>query len=408
MWTRHSPVQVALLAGLLYVPFVGLGYGTDIDITNIRRAGARILDGEYRVSRPPGAFPHELVTGVLDRIGGPTAVAIGSAVAAVCALVLLARIVDDAYGARAGRIAVAVVATQPWFWVTATSLGDYPYTLALVLLGVALARRDARVGAGLAFGLAIGFRSTSALLLGAYLVAELTGRRVDEAPRPWRRVLVTAMTAVVVGALSYIPPWLSTGRSAEFLQNQFEAGSVAVMAARWGVKNVAFFGVVAVVVLVVRAPVVLRVAERIAADVLVRFALLGAVATEALFLRFPWKPVHLLPMIVFLGVLLAANPRVSGRLVGAVVAAQLLLALVSVSLAEPDVADAATSGRFAPGVTRGVVLNELQCRTDYGDWPDLGSIDAEYAAVAAFACQARSWRAGQGPSEPRVPGEPPS
>ena len=167
MWTRRSPVQVALLAGLLYVPFVGLGYGTDIDITNIRRAGARILDGEYRVSRPPGAFPHELVTGVLDRIGGPTAVAIGSAVAAVCALVLLARIVDDAYGARAGRIAVAVVATQPWFWVAATSLGDYPYTLALVLLGVALARRDARVGAGLAFGLAIGFRSTSALLLGA-------------------------------------------------------------------------------------------------------------------------------------------------------------------------------------------------------------------------------------------------
>ena len=46
MWTRRSPVQVALFAALLYLPFVGLGYGTDIDITNIRRSGALILDGE--------------------------------------------------------------------------------------------------------------------------------------------------------------------------------------------------------------------------------------------------------------------------------------------------------------------------------------------------------------------------
>lgn len=405
MWTRRSPVQVALLAGLLYVPFAGLGYGTDIDITNIRRAGARILDGEYRVSRPPGAFPHELITGVLDRIGGPTAVAIGSAVAAVAALVLLARIVDDAHGARAARIAVVVVATQPWFWVAATSLGDYTYTLALVLLGVLLARRDARIAAGAAFGLAIGFRSTSAVLFGAFLLAELTGRR-DAGERPWRRVIVTATTAVVVGASSYIPPWLSTGRSAEFLQNQFEAGSFAVMAARWGVKNIAFFGALTVVVLLVRAPVLLRVIDRVADDVLVRFALLGAVATEALFLRFPWKPVHLLPMVVFLALLLAANADVTGKLVGAVVAAQLLLAVVSVSLAEPDVADAATTGRFAPGVTRGVVVNEIQCRLDAGDWPDLWSIDAEYRAVEVFACQARSWRAGKGPSEPRTPGDP--
>ena len=122
MWTRRSPVQVALFAALLYLPFVGLGYGTDIDITNIRRSGALILDGEYRVSRPPGAFGHELTTGLLDRVGGSVAVALGSVAAAVCALVLLARIVERAYGARSGRIAVVVVATQPWFWVAATSL----------------------------------------------------------------------------------------------------------------------------------------------------------------------------------------------------------------------------------------------------------------------------------------------
>ncbi|MDZ7674599.1 MAG: hypothetical protein U5K30_05975 [Acidimicrobiales bacterium] len=400
-----SPTRLALLCGLLYLPFIGLGYGTDIDITNILRSGESILAGDYRYSRPPGAFPYELLVGGLDRIGGPALVNLASAAAAIAGLVSLARIVERNHGARAGRIAVIVVATQPWFWVAATSLGDYLFALALLLVGIDAAQRDARIAAGLAFGLAVGFRSTTCLLVAAYLLAEVTGRSVRHpdgtGDRKWRDAFVTGVGAAVVGAAMFVPPWLSVGQTTQFLDNQLRTGDVLVMLARWGVKNAAFFGVIAIVLLLVRAPVLFAGLDRFRSLVMVRFAVFGGLVTELLFLRFPWKPVHLLPMAVCVAILLAVSPRTSNRLVAGVVASQLALAVVSVSIAEPDVADAATDGQFAPGLTRGVVVNDIDCRLDppfAGDWPDLSTPEADFAAVDLFACQARSWRAGEGPS----------
>lgn len=406
-----TPTRLALLAGLLYLPFIGFGYGTDIDITNIRRSGNSILEGDYRYSRPPGAFAHELVTGVLDRLGGAVLVNLGSVAAAVVALVALGRVVERRHGARAARIAIVVVATQPWFWVAATSLGDYAYALAMVLVGIDAAQRDRRVAAGLAFAVAVGFRSGSALLVAAFLLAEATGRPdTDEGRprRPWRAIVVTGAIATVVGLCLYIPPWLSAGRTAQFLQNQLRRGDLDVMIARWGVKNVAFFGIVLLLVLLVRAPVLFGPLRRFPDLVLVRFAVYAAVVTELLFLRFPWKPVHLLPMALCLALLLAIG-KAGNRLVAVVVAAQVLLAVISVSIAEPDVADAATSGRFQPGFTKGVVVNDVSCRLEQdfdGTWPDLLTPAADFAAVEVFVCQARSWRAGEGPDEPRTPDEP--
>lgn len=402
------PVRLALLASVLYVPFVGLGYGTDIDITNVLRSGETILDGDYRYSRPPGAFPHEAITGLLDHLGGPTLVNLGSAVAATAVLVTLAHLVSRRHGDRAGRIVVAITATQPWFWVAATSLGDYVYALAFLLLGIDAAQRDRRILAGLAFGTAIGFRSGTGFLVAAYLLAEVTGASVDDPPasravpdrgRRWRPVILTGVVTGLLGAAWFVPPWLSVGRTAQFLDNQLRAGDLFVMVGRWGVKNIAFFGVLTIVVLLVRAPVLLAALGQFRHVVLVRFAVFAAIAAEGLYLRFPWKPVHLLPVAVCLALLVALGPRTTNRFVAVVVATQLLLAVVSVSVAEPDVVDDASSGRFAPGFTPGVVLNEIECRTDPpfdGDWPALDTVEADLAAVRVFQCQARSWRAGEG------------
>ena len=406
---RHvGPRLLALLAGLLYLPFVGLGYGTDIDITNIRRSGETILDGGYRYSRPPGAFPHEAITGVLDRLGGAVAVNLGSVAAAVITLVSLAHLVERRHGPRPARIAVLIAATQPWFWVAATSLGDYLYALAALLLGVDAAQRDRRIVAGIAFGTAIGFRSGTALLVAAYLLAELTGGSADDEEgtglreagrRHWGPAMRTAIVAGLLGAAWFVPSWLSVGRTTRFLDNQLRAGDFFVMVGRWGVKNMAFFGLFTLAVLLVRAPVLLAALARFRTLVLVRFAVFAALTTEALYLRFPWKPVHLLPVAVCIAILVAVSPRASNRFVGAVVASQVLLAFVSISVAQPDVVDNATSGRVAPALTAGVVLNEIDCRIDppyAGVWPDLDSPDADFAAVRAFQCQARSWRSEDG------------
>lgn len=398
--------RLGALFGFLYLPFTGFGYGTDVDITNLLRSGDSLLDGRYRYSRPPGALPYEALVGVLDRVGGPTAINVASALMATAALVVLGRLVTDEFGDRAGRIAVVVLGTQPWFWVAATSLGDYVFALGFLLVGIHAARRDRRILAGIAFAFAVGFRSGTVLLVGAYLLAELVGTadtpsRLDR-PRPtreqrWRAAFLTGATTALVGLVWFIPPWLSVGRTSRFLMNDFETAGPVTMVGRWGVKNVAFFGIFTLVVLAVGAPVLIAALRRLPTSTLVRAAVFVAVVAELLFLRFPWKVVHLLPLALCVAILLAASPRTTNRFVAVVVASQVLLAVVSFTIAEPDDPNDATTGRLHVEPTWGVVVNELDCRIDppHGDeWPDIRSPEADYAAIDVFTCQARSWRAG--------------
>ena len=63
----------------VYLPFVLLGYGTDIDVGNVLEAGRRWLDhGDYAVSRVPGAAIHEVSTAFLDDVGGSVLVNVAS------------------------------------------------------------------------------------------------------------------------------------------------------------------------------------------------------------------------------------------------------------------------------------------------------------------------------------------
>lgn len=409
-WPALTSRRLALLAGVLYVPFTAFGYGTDVDITNVLRSGESLLDGDYRYSRPPGALPYEALVGVLDRFAGPVAVSLASAVAAVLLLVLLARVVAEELGEGRARAAVVVVATQPWFWVASTSLGDYVFALALLLAGLLAARHDRRILAGLAFATAIAFRSSTAFLVWALLLAELVGSRhgLEGEPHPaprrrWGDAAITAGVTAAAALVWFVPSWLSVGRTRAFLVNEFETTGFLAMVGRWGVKNIAFFGVPGLIVLAALSPILLAALRLARTSVLVRFAVLAAVVAELLFLRFPWKLVHLLPVLVCLAVLLAASPRLRPWHVAALVASQVVLAFASITVAEPDVTNAATSGRLHLGVAWGVVVNDLDCRLDppHGDggWPDLDTPAADYAAIDAFTCQARSWRPGGIPDD---------
>ncbi|MEM9204477.1 MAG: hypothetical protein AAGC53_22785, partial [Actinomycetota bacterium] len=55
-----------------------LGYGTDIDVANVLRAGESFFDGDYQLSRPPGNLPYEIVAYLLDAGFGSVGVVIGS------------------------------------------------------------------------------------------------------------------------------------------------------------------------------------------------------------------------------------------------------------------------------------------------------------------------------------------
>ena len=393
---RSTSPRAGVVVGLcvlVYLPFTLLGYGTDIDVANVLRAGHSWLDGEYEMSRGPGATVHELGTALLDQIGGSVAVNLVSVAFAALALWSVHSLTGRD-GARWPAWSVVVLATNPWFWIAATSLGDFVWALGLVLAGAVAAQRNRRLVAGVLFGLSMGCRASSVLLVVAWLLAEGWGHRDRRVP--WRATGVTALAALVVGVICFIPPWLDAGRSLSFLDNELDFVGAGVHLGRWAVKNVAVIGVLAGVVLVCGFRHLTAALGRWNTSVIVRFAVLMVVFSELLFFRLPFKPLHLLPVIAGLVLLLGASPRVTQRFLAVLVVAQLAGGLVGTTLAAPDDEDAARTGSIELGLRAGPLLTDVRCRLDdrdLGPWPDPDTLAARQRAGANAACQNEAWRA---------------
>ncbi len=392
---RRRPWPLLGLCVLVYLPFTFLGYGTDIDVANVLRAGRSWLDdGDYQLSRGPGAAVHEVATAALDRLGGSVLVNIAAVGFAALALWAVHELVRHDDGERPGG-ALLVLASNPWFWIAATSLGDFVWALGIALAAAVAAQRDRRVVAGALFGLAIGCRASTVLLVIAWLAAERWGSSTQRVR--WRATCVTAGVALLVGVLCFLPPWLDAGRSLSFLDNELEFAGVGVHLGRWLVKNAAVIGVLAGTVLLVGARHTWGALTRWQVSTVARFAVLTIGLSELLFLRFPFKPLHLLPVVAGLALLVGSTPSVSRRWLAALLVAQLVGGLVGTTLAAPDVPDAAQSGRLDLGLHAGPLLTDVRCRLDdrkRGPWPDAASVAATERADDNASCQNRAWRAG--------------
>lgn len=389
----ERPTLLALVGAAVLVPLTFLGPGTDIDVANVLRAGEQVLDdGSYEPSRWPGALPHEVATAALHRLGGWVLVNLASLAFGALALASAGRLLALEGVRRPGWV-VLLVWANPWFWIAATSLGDYTWALGLLLGGAVQARSGRRVPAGLLFGLAIGMRSSTVLLVGAWLLAERTGAPSGRAP--WRAVGLTAAVACALGSAWFVPSWLAADRTTRFLDSGLSFEGFAVHLGRWAVKNLAAVGPAALVVLLVGIPVLLAALRTWRTSAVVRFAIVGAIASQLVYLRLPLKIVHLLPVVALVALLAVASPTARARWLAALVGAQLLLAVVSVTVAAPDELDRARSAELSPGVVAGVVVNDVRCRLDDLDSgprpaPQTGAAVAR--SGEAFACQHRAWR----------------
>ncbi len=397
-----SGVGILLAAiGLLYLPLAFLGYGNDIDVPNLLRAGRAFMEsGHYEMSRGPGEVITEVGVGVLDRVGGSVLVnltTVGFALLALWALFQLVR--DD--GARWPAWSVAVLAANPWFIIAATSLLDSVWSLAMLLTGVHACRRHRRVVGGLLFAVSIGMRGSTVVLVLAWFVAERLGAP-DRRP-PWKATLTTAAIGLGVGLLWFVPPWLAADRSSDFLDNQLDYLGLSVHLGRWAVKNAAVAGLLAGIVLLVGLPRLFGALARWRQSDIVRFAALILVVSEILFFRFPFKPTHLLPVVLATALFVGASPLVTHRWVTALVVAELISALVGTTIASPDVVDAARGGQLEVAITHGVLLRDVQCRLDDrqdGPWvhPELN--ESTQRAAENARCQSRSWRASPENQQP--------
>lgn len=210
---------------------------------------------------------------------------------------------------------------------------------------------------------------------------------------------MTGGAAALVGALCFVPSWVDAGRSFDFLKHQEPFAGWGLHAGRWAVKNAAVIGVPAGIVFLLGIRRGFGALARWKASVVVRFAVLLIVASEVLFLRLPLKPVHLLPVVVGVALLVGASPAVKQRWLLALVAAQLLGGVVGTTIGEPDIPHNARSGKVVLRLTEGPLLNDVRCRLDDrrdGPWPDAtertGFRAASTRSAILFDCQSETWK----------------
>lgn len=362
------------------VPLCFFGPGTDLDAGAVLLSGSRIVHGGYVASRAPGAPVHEALVGVLDVVGD-WAPNLLSMVAAVALFFAVARLLARE-GVPRPWLAAALIGASPWFQIASTSTVDFVAAIALLVGAALVLRRGHAVWAGVLCGLSVGMRMSGVLLVLALLAADATGHD----PR-WRRALRALVVAGVVSVLCFLPPYFAADESLDFARNDFTTSSPSAHLGRAFVKNLAYFGPLTLLLVAVAVPAVWQLRASWRDRFVVRFAALGFVVSEALFIRFPWKLGHLIPAMVCLALLLAEALRDRPRLFVAIILAQLSLGLVNIEFVRPNVPNAATSAELEVRFRRGPVFTDTACRradTGAARSLDVERIDAVWNCAKPF------------------------
>lgn len=357
-----SERALVAITAAVSLPILWLGYGTDLDIGDVLAAGARIRELDYAPSRNPGVPVVEAIVAVLDPIGGHILVNLATAAALVATVVGTARLVR-AWGHANGDLVALAFLASPIVVVSGTQTADFLWATAFFTWGALALVRGRPVPAGVLFALTLGSRSSSLVMVTALLVAV----GWDRSQR--RSAVVAAGVAVPCAALLYVPVWLSYDRTLRFLDATDGWVSLSNNLARFLLKNYAAAGVSLVVVLAVAAPALLRALRNWDRDPMLRFAVLGLLAIELLFLRMPWKPAHLVPAVLAFVLWIGASERNRRPFLWVVVAA---IAVNGLVVFRPFVADKPNStggGDFAPTITVGWLANDIRCRAEYMDEP---------------------------------------
>lgn len=182
---------------------LNLGYGADSDAWRVAIT-ARWLwaHHEYLPSRLPGYPLHELSAALLIG-GGWLATNTATMLVSLAGVFLFAAILKRCAVEPKGLLTLTFAFT-PLLWINSTVTMDYLWALTFVLAAYLLLLHHRPGMAGVALGLAAGFRLVSLALLGPFLLILLRERRFGAAAR-------ATLTALATAAAVFTPVWARYG-----------------------------------------------------------------------------------------------------------------------------------------------------------------------------------------------------
>ena len=354
-----------LLALLMYLPFIFLGYGSDMDTYRVLWTGKRFITlFDYVPSRPPGFLVFETITNLLNQLGGSLLTNLGVLAMSLVILYSYQRILKY-YAIPHARLLVLSLMVLPWYWAASTCTMDYCYALGFSLLAFVLLLDGKGAWAGIAIGLAIGSRISAGITCaGIWLFLMLSNK-------PLRRQLwICALAAGLVGILVYVPSADFKGWNLSFLKPAVggsEYWSLFLRAGRFFYKSLTFWSipVVAVIigVLVYGLTRLKLIRQSVWAQVAL-FSLMMVLAYEAFYFYIPTEPTYLLPgvpfMLILLGIILKDKRRVLVLIFGLLLVSN----FVTIEFARPNLVNKATAAEYGFWVTPGHLVEDVQARTD--------------------------------------------
>ena len=192
---------ILLIVFLSRTPFLSAGFGSDDDAWRVAVAALRLRDtGEYIPSRRPG-YPVQEYTTALFVPYGAVAVNLLSVLMALVATACFAKILLQMQH-REPYLAALAFAFVPMVYIASVSAMDYIWALAFVLLALLGALAQRATLSGVALGLAVGTRITSALFLLPLAITLYERNRWGTA---LTRIATLAATAGIISALAFYP-----------------------------------------------------------------------------------------------------------------------------------------------------------------------------------------------------------
>lgn len=236
--------------------------------------------------------------------------------------------------------------------------------------------------AGVLFALAIGSRLSTGFVVAAFLVAD------GWDPSRRRRCVLTALVAAPLGAALYVPSWLAFDRSLAFLESADGYRGFFSNVGLFLYKGYAATGIALIAVLALTVPALWRTLARWRQDPMVRFSVLSLLVTLGLFLQLPWKLAHLLPSLLAALLWLGATPWGGNRrFLWLVVAAMAVNGIVTFRPLAPNDPDEATTGTWNPAISPGLLVNDIDCRSEY-----MQQAPSQQAIKEAWSCTLKPLR----------------
>ncbi len=337
----------ALVYVLSRIPWLDMGYGTDPDAWRVALTADYLwTEGEYLPSRLPGYPLHEFVTAGLIK-GGWVLTNLSTVAVSLAGVYLFAQLAKKLELSSRGVLTLSF-AFAPLLWINSVMTMDYMWSLTFILAAYLALLHRQPTAAGIALGVAAGFRLTA---LGMLVPFWLLLWRSDE--RGALRPLTLTSVAITLGV--FTPALMEYGLN--FLNFYDQSVSATEFVRRLGKDALGIAGALAVLgALALSLPRLRRLPGDLARDPNVLVWVAVGVVYFGSYTRLPHEIAYLIPVFPFGFFLLSRY--VSRGLLVATLAIVVLAGFVDITSPE-DSGGIGSSTVTSSRIGKGMLLSDL-------------------------------------------------